>query len=84
MIVPGTFEVYVKERFGFGRNYAFRLRAASYCAEALSVDHGQLTERTLRPLTRLIDLRSGRGEKTSRDVGPGGPIAAGSGPRDPI
>ena len=53
----GTFEGYVKERFGFGRNYAFRLQAAAHCANAVGVDSCQLSEGTLRPLTRLIDLR---------------------------
>ena len=57
MSAAGSFETYVKERFGFTARHAFRLQAAAYCAD--TVTHGSVdaSERTLRPLTKLIDLR---------------------------
>ena len=57
MSVSGSFETYVKERFGFARSRAFQLQAAAFCADTV---HGRgLSEWVLRPLTRLIDLRVG-------------------------
>ena len=58
MSAAGSFELYVKERFGFDRAHAFRLQAASVCAEIVAHGRlGTLNERALRPLTKLIDLR---------------------------